>query len=252
MANSANGLRKVLHAMMRHAIEIGWRSDDPTRDVKSPYKRTAIIAGPMMKLPSLKTATPLEREPGLRCPFALHRTAQIGRGAHGAGAPRHTQRRDKGAANEDRHRFEHSNSLRPGGDSRRHAIGNILNDAIRQAVYLGRLRQLVECDKAGFATVVRSGLSKAAARRLAEAGCTAHEIAVTGHASLSERYNATRKRPIRRGSRSRQWTRCKPHWLIAVLISQKNDAKSKSKNSIGSSGWDRTSDISINSRTLYR
>ena len=31
---SANLVRKVLRAMMRHAIEIGMRTDDPTRDVK--------------------------------------------------------------------------------------------------------------------------------------------------------------------------------------------------------------------------
>src|SRR5262245_22572337 len=33
--NSANRLRNVLRAMMKHAIEIGVRSDDPTRDVKA-------------------------------------------------------------------------------------------------------------------------------------------------------------------------------------------------------------------------
>jgi integrase len=32
---SANGLRKVLRAMMKHAVDIGLREDDPTRDVKA-------------------------------------------------------------------------------------------------------------------------------------------------------------------------------------------------------------------------
>lgn len=32
---SANLLRKVLRAMMQHAVEIGLRADDPTRDVKA-------------------------------------------------------------------------------------------------------------------------------------------------------------------------------------------------------------------------
>src|SRR5215467_950267 len=32
---SANGLRKVLRAMMKHAVEINMRSDDPTRDVRA-------------------------------------------------------------------------------------------------------------------------------------------------------------------------------------------------------------------------
>jgi len=44
-----------------------------------------------------------------------------------------------------------------------------------------------ECDKAGLPHCSAHGLRKAAARSLAEAGCTAHEIAsITGHATLAE------------------------------------------------------------------
>jgi integrase len=44
-----------------------------------------------------------------------------------------------------------------------------------------------QCNAAGLAHCSSHGLRKAAARRLAEAGCTVHEIgAVTGHASLRE------------------------------------------------------------------
>jgi integrase len=58
------------------------------------------------------------------------------------------------------------------------------------------------CDAAGCPDVSAHGLRKATARRLAEIGCTAHQIAaVTGHASLSEvqRYTkaADRKRMAR-------------------------------------------------------
>jgi integrase len=43
------------------------------------------------------------------------------------------------------------------------------------------------CNEAGLPHCSAHGLRKAAARRLAEAGCTTHEIAaITGHASLSE------------------------------------------------------------------
>jgi integrase len=43
------------------------------------------------------------------------------------------------------------------------------------------------CNEAGLRRCSAHGLRKAAARRLAEAGCTMHEIAaITGHASLSE------------------------------------------------------------------
>jgi len=58
------------------------------------------------------------------------------------------------------------------------------------------------CDKAGCPGVSAHGLRKATARRLAEIGCTEHQIAsITGHASLSEvqRYTkaADRKRMAR-------------------------------------------------------
>jgi integrase len=44
-----------------------------------------------------------------------------------------------------------------------------------------------QCNEAGLPHCSAHGLRKAAARRLAEAGCTEHEIAsITGHASLRE------------------------------------------------------------------
>ena len=51
-----------------------------------------------------------------------------------------------------------------------------------------------QCDGAGLKHCSAPGLRKAAARQLAEAGCTEHEIAaITGHASLREiaRYTKT-------------------------------------------------------------
>ena len=58
------------------------------------------------------------------------------------------------------------------------------------------------CDGAGCPDVSAHGLRKAAARRLAEIGCSAHQIAaITGHATLAEvqRYTkaADRKRMAR-------------------------------------------------------
>ena len=54
-------------------------------------------------------------------------------------------------------------------------------------------------DAAGLPHCSAHGLRKAAARRLAEAGCTAHEIgAITGHASLTELVRYTRAADQRR------------------------------------------------------
>jgi integrase len=56
-----------------------------------------------------------------------------------------------------------------------------------------------QCDEAGLPHCSAHGLRKAAARRLAEAGCTAHEIgAITGHASLSELVRYTKAADQRR------------------------------------------------------
>jgi integrase len=56
-----------------------------------------------------------------------------------------------------------------------------------------------QCDRAGLPQCSAHGLRKAAARRLAEAGCTAHEIgAITGHASLAELVRYTRTADQRR------------------------------------------------------
>ena len=38
----ANRLRKVLRAIMTHAVEIGMRNDDPTRDVKASGSRPKV------------------------------------------------------------------------------------------------------------------------------------------------------------------------------------------------------------------
>jgi integrase len=47
------------------------------------------------------------------------------------------------------------------------------------------------CDEAGCPDISAHGLRKACARRLAELGCSAHEIAaITGHASLAAEVEA--------------------------------------------------------------
>jgi integrase len=56
-----------------------------------------------------------------------------------------------------------------------------------------------QCDMANLRHCSAHGLRKAAARRLAEAGCTEHEIAaITGHASLREVVRYTKAADQRR------------------------------------------------------
>jgi hypothetical protein len=57
--DSANGLRKVLRAMMTHAVEIRLRADDPTQGVKKsdPNQSLVSVAGPKPKSRSLRNDT---------------------------------------------------------------------------------------------------------------------------------------------------------------------------------------------------
>jgi integrase len=72
------------------------------------------------------------------------------------------------------------------------------------------------CDAAGLPPhCTAHGLRKSAARRLAEAGCTEHEIAaITGHASLHEVQRYTRA-PTKNGWQSRRWQRSKREHEVA-------------------------------------
>ena len=75
---------------------------------------------------------------------------------------------------------------RSGSHSRRQDFGNGFRE---------------QCDAAGLPHCTFHGLRKAAARRLAEHGCTPHEIAaITGHATLKENRSAMDKIKMRTGS----------------------------------------------------
>jgi integrase len=74
-----------------------------------------------------------------------------------------------------------------------------------------------QCNAAGLPHCSAQGLRKAAARRLAEAGCTEREIgAATGHTSLREIVRYTKAADQKR-SQSRRWRRLKPEHRVANL-----------------------------------
>src|SRR5262245_29102175 len=73
------------------------------------------------------------------------------------------------------------------------------------------------CNEAGLPHCSAHGLRKAAARVLAEAGCTAHEIgAITGHSSLWRSWCATPRPRISAGLPRRPWR--KREHLFANLL----------------------------------
>jgi integrase len=172
---SANQFRKVLRAMMKHAVEIGLRADDPTKDVRALRAKSDGFHG--------WTDEEIARfenhhSVGSRARLAFALLLYTG------------QRR--------------SDVVRMG---RQHVRSGVLT--VRQKKTGAQLSIPVhptlqaildfgnwfrdQCNAAGLPQCSAHGLRKAAARWLAEAGCTAHEIAsITGHASLKQVAHYTR------------------------------------------------------------
>jgi len=103
---SANGLRKVLRAMMQHAVEIGLRADDPTQDVRAiRVKSDGFHSWTDDEIAQFEAKAPgrIEAAAGIRPP-ALHRPAAFRCGLRGPAA--HPGRRLAGAPSQDRRRID--------------------------------------------------------------------------------------------------------------------------------------------------
>jgi integrase len=190
---SANLVRKVLRALMQHAVKIRMRPDDPTRDIKKLRANNTLgfHSWTDSEIEQFEICHPIGTKPrlahGLLLYLGQRRSDIVGLGRQ------HID--ENGAIN----------------------VRQIKTDAILTIPMHSALRAIIDatpsehltflttqfgkpftvagfgkwfrkhCDDAGLPHCSAHGLRKAAARRLAEAGCTAHEIAaITGHASLRE------------------------------------------------------------------
>jgi integrase len=190
--DSANGLRKVLRAMMKHAIEIGLRQDDPTRDVR----RIRVKSGGFHswtddEIAQFELHYPIGTKE--RLAIALLRCTGQRRSDVVRMGPRDI-----------RNGYLHVKQAKTGVEQDILVLPEL--QEIIAASTIGLTTFLVNdfgqpytakrfgrwfcerCNKAGLPHYCSAhGLRKAAARMLAEAGCTEHEIAaITGHASLHE------------------------------------------------------------------
>jgi integrase len=188
---AANNLRKVLRAMMKHAIEIGLRADDPTRDVKAiRVKSDGFHSWNDYEIAQFEKRHHVGSYARLALALLLY-TGQRRSDVVRMG-PQHT-----------RNGVLHVRQLKTGielaipvhptlaaviAETPPQHLTFLINQFGRPftAAYFGQwFRE--QCDMADLHHCSAHGLRKAAARRLAEAGCTAHEIAaITGHASLKE------------------------------------------------------------------
>jgi integrase len=194
---AANQFRKVLRAMMKHAVGIGLRADDPTRDVRA----IRVKSGGFHSWSDAEIAQFEKHHPvgsRARLAFALllytgqRRSDVVHMGCQHLRNRVLTVRQQKTGA-------KLSIPVHP-------TLQSILDDTVSNnltflTTQFGKpftsngfgnwFRD--QCNAAGLPQCSAHGLRKAAARRLAEAGCTAHEIAsITGHASLKQVAHYTR------------------------------------------------------------
>jgi integrase len=189
--DSANGLRKVLRAMMKHAIDIGLRSDDPTRDVQAIRVRSGgFHSWTDEEISQFEARHAVGSRPRLALALLLYTG----------------QRRSDVVRMGRQHVRDGVLQVRQvkTGAELRMPIHPILASVIAEmpasnltflttqfgkpftAAGFGNWFR-AQCNAAGLPHCSAHGLRKAAARRLAEAGCTEHEIAaITGHVSLRE------------------------------------------------------------------
>jgi integrase len=194
---AANGLRMALRVLMRHAIEIGLRADDPTREVRAIRIRT----GGHHSWTDDEIAQFERHHPvGSRARLALGLLLYTGQ-RRGDVIRMGAQHIRDGAiyVKQEKTGIELIIPVHPilagilAAAPRDHLtfVTTRLGGPFQCSAFSRWFRK--QCDKAGLPHCSAHGLRKAAARRLAEAGCTAHEIgAITGHASLTELVRYTR------------------------------------------------------------
>jgi integrase len=188
---SANSLHKVLHVMMQHAVEIGIRADDPTRDV-----RAVRVKSDGFHSWTDNEITQFERQYQIGSRARLAFALLLYTGQRRSDAVRMGRQHFRDGALQVRQIKTGAELLIPVHPTLAAIIAETPTDHLTflttqfgqpftAAGFGNWFRE--QCDSAGLKHCSAHGLRKAAARRLAEAGCTEHEIAaITGHASLRQ------------------------------------------------------------------
>jgi integrase len=189
--DSANGLRKVLRAMMRHAVEAGLRGDDPTRDVRAiRLKSDGFHSWTDAEISQFESCYAVGSRPRLALALLLYTgqrrsdVVRIGR-QHMRDGVLQVQQVKTGTKLVIPVHSALADIIVTTPSGNLTYLTTLLGKPFTAAGFGNWFRR--QCDLAGLPHCSAHGLRKAAARRLAEAGCTEHEIAaITGHASLRE------------------------------------------------------------------
>jgi integrase len=236
--DSANGLRKVLRAMMKHAVESGLRADDPTRDVRAiRVKSGGFHSWTDDEISQFEARHVLGSRPRLALALLLY-TGQrrsdvvlMGRQHVREGALQVRQVKTGAELEIPVHRNLAAIIAETPSWNLTY-LTTQFGKPFTAAGFGNWFRE--QCDEAGLPQCSAHGLRKAAARRLAEAGCTEHEIgAITGHASLQEIVRYTKAADQKRLARAAmEKVSAKPEQKLSNLrpgltIPAKRQGKSK-------------------------
>jgi integrase len=189
---AANWLRLALRLLMQHAIALGMRENDPTRDVKPVRIRTeGYHSWSEAEIAQFEEKHPVGTQARLAFALLLYtgqRPADVlsmGR-QHVRDGFIHLRQQKTGAALEIEVHPVLAEILATVSSGQMIFVTTVRGVPFASSSTFGHwFRE--HCDAAGLPHCTAHGLRKAAARRLAEVGCTEHEIAaITGHASLQE------------------------------------------------------------------
>ena len=248
---SANGLRKALRALMKHAVEIKLRQDDPTQDVKAikPVSKTGFHPWTEAEINQFEQFYPIGSKARMAEALGIY-TCQARQDVIAMG-PQHI--RTEAAPQNERTEILHWVRKKTKKTTAINLFIPVLPElrSVLDATPSGHLTFLVtefgkpftpagfggwfrdQCNAAGLPHCSFHGLRKAGARRLAEAGCTPHEIAaITGHATLKEveRYTKDAGRQRLAQSAMEKAQSKNSQWLTVPKVSQipeKRRGKSK-------------------------
>jgi integrase len=200
---AANQMRKVLRCLMQHAVDVGLRADDPTCDVKKLKTKSdghhSWTEDEIAKFEAVHPVGSTQRPAlGLLLYLGQRREDTVLMGRQHLTKDGRTIRVKQHKTGRALSLPIHSElakllNLSPTSENLSHAseklnltfLLNQFGTPFTPAGFSDWFRKA--CDRAGLPHCSAHGLRKPAARRLADAGCSTHEIAsITGHASLRE------------------------------------------------------------------
>jgi integrase len=200
---AANALRTALRVMMKHAVDIGLRTDDPTRDVKAVRLKTGgFHSWTDAEIAQFERHHPIGSRARLAVALLLYTGQRRGdvlrMGAqHVRDGALYIRQEKTGAELAIPVHPDLATIIAATPSGHLTFLTTQYGRPFEASAFSHWFRN--RCDEAGLPHCSAHGLRKAAARRLAEAGCTAHEIgAITGHASLAELVRYTKAADQRR------------------------------------------------------